>query len=338
MEIRKRLDDVKELCCKAGQDYMKMVVKPGWQIKLYNISKDAVENNHYKQNYAKTYAKMRELNDVQDYQVSDMDLSIIITVALHCEEIVKVKLSKETKDALKKLRYDRNEEGHTSYSEEDDELYLRGLLELCNLRSFVRCVDDYETDIDDSQRYEYRKLYIEKINDLQELLDDERIHLVQGRKERKRDIKQILDSDNPDREWSHILGIRNKTQLSLQKDIEGYNQFIIESAEAGVIQAYGIAADMYMRQKDYDKAEHYYRMLLTEDSGRYLNAHEMLDLANLYINKLCSKEGDGQRIIDLLMKNGSIVISEDGKRYELISRSEATKGHALYSIEKPQDD
>lgn len=330
MEIRNRMADVVKLRCNACQDFLGMVIKPGWQEKLYAIAKDAVENNHYADNYIAAYEKMRDLG-ISNYQVTDMDVSFITQVVKFCGSVASVQ--KPTKEALVKLKDDRNLTNHSDENEEEEELYLRGLLALCNLRNFIRTVDKVELSISDSERLQFRKKYLPAIDELQELLDDERIQLVQSRKERKRDIQRVLESEDMDTVWSDVRMLYTTKSLFVNKDWDTYWSFILEAAESGVVQAYSEAAHYYYDKGEYDRAEYYLNLLYLGKEKKNYTVKDMMTLASIYINKLSEKNGDEVKIIEDLMPDGyNIVKSEDGKRYDLISKSITTKGKCLYSI------
>ena len=44
MNIRNRKADIEKLRCNICQDFLKMVIKPNWQDKLYAIAKDAIDH------------------------------------------------------------------------------------------------------------------------------------------------------------------------------------------------------------------------------------------------------------------------------------------------------
>lgn len=314
----------------TNQDFLGMVIKPGWQEKLYAIAMDAVEHNHYADNYIAAYEKMRDLG-ISNYQVTDMDVSFITQVVKFCGSVVSVQ--KPTKEALVKLKDDRNLTNHSDENEGDEELYLRGLLALCDLRNFVRVVDKFEISIPDSERLIYRRKYLPAIDELQELLDDERIQLVQSRKERERDIQRVLESEEPDRIWSDVKNIYTTKLLSVNKDLDAYWSFILQAAESGVIQAYSEAAHYYYDKCEYDRAEYYLNSLHLSKEKMNYTVIDMMVLASIYFNHMPEKNGDGVKIIEDLISDGhNIVKSEDGTRYDLISKSIATKGKCLYSI------
>lgn len=277
---------------------------------------------------------MRDLG-VQNYKVSDMDVSFIVQVIRFCRGVVSVKGS--TKDAVIRLKDDRNLMNHSNGNEEDEELYLRGLLALCDLRNFIRTVDKVEISIPDEKRREFRNKYIPLIDELQNILDDERIQLVQAKKERKKYIKRILESKNPDNEWCNVNEIYMKKNLSMNKDMDSYNQFIMEAAEEGVILAYSQAADKYYEMGDYDSAEHYLRLLYLSEDRKYHDVKSMMLLAEIYFKRLCTRTEDGHEIIQKLIAEGNNVVkSEDGNRYELLSKSMTMNGKCLKSIDIPQ--
>lgn len=66
------------------------------------------------------------------------------------------------------------------------------MLSLCNLRSFVKAVDKFEINIDDADRLNYRNKYIPQIEELMDILDEERIALIQRTKDIIKDINRLL--------------------------------------------------------------------------------------------------------------------------------------------------
>lgn len=335
MDVRNRMADVVKLRCNACQDFMKFVLKEGWQEELYEIARDAVEKKHHADNYISAYEKMRTIG-VLNYSVEDMDVSFITTIVQYCRSLVSV--NNNTVKALVTLKNDRNVTNHSDENEEPEELYLRALLSLCDLRIFIRTVDREEIKaIDDETRMEYRQKYLGLIDDLQDLLDEERIELIQKKKERKKYIQCILDSEDPKETWIKLMEMYLKKDSIHRNDMNEYIAFIVEAAEAGVEEAYGSVADYYYHNKEYDLAEKYLRILYTKGDNDSFNVKDMMLLADMYINKRCSREGDGISIINKLIATGANIIkSPDGTSYDLISKSEALKGKSLFSIDIPQ--
>lgn len=332
MEIRNRMPDVVKLRCNACQDFLGMVIKPNWQQELYAIAKKAVETHHHADNYISAYEKMRTVG-IENYKIEDMDVSFITQVVRFCGSIVSV--DKDTKEALIRLKDDRNLTNHSNENEIDEELYLRGLLALCDLKNFVRTVDKKEISIDDEKRLQFRQKYICAIDELQNIIDDERICLIQHKKEMDGDIKRILESNNPDRMWLSILESYMKRCVDINKDIAGYYEFILKAADAGVVQAFSSAAEYYYEKEKYIETEKLLKVICDFENNKYkYNAVDAMRLADIYINHMEDKAEIGMGIISRLIEMGcNIIKDESNNRYVLISKSEYAKGREIFYIE-----
>ena len=162
MNIENRLEDVARLRTHLLQDFLKMLVTDNWQSELYKVASEAVEKRKkYRKTYESVYEKMREIGQ-ENYRIEDMDVSLICSIVSFCPTIVKV--NQNTKDALDRVRIDRNVKGHSTNNEEVEELYLIGLLDLCDLRHFISTVDREETDIPDEKRIAFFQEYSKKVN------------------------------------------------------------------------------------------------------------------------------------------------------------------------------
>lgn len=285
MKIRNRMPDVVKLRCNACQDFLRMVIKPNWKQKLYDIAKDAIEHNRYADNYRPAYEKMRDIG-IDNYSVDEMDVTFITQVVCFCPSIVSVQ--KQTKDALTKLRDDRNLTNHSNENEEDEELYLRGLLSLCNLKSFVKAVDKFETHIDDTVRLEYRNKYVTQIEELMDILDEERIALIQRRKDVTKDINRLIscpDEESRLRLWCDISALYMDRDWKLEKNPERYNEFMVKASDAGVPEAHGYAATCFQHiKKDYVEMERRLRMIFNSyEKLTAGNAHSIIESINWYV-------------------------------------------------------
>lgn len=271
MDVRNRMTDIVTLRTHALQDFLRMVLDENWRNYIYSRAHAQVEGNgQYKSNYISAYEKMRDVG-IDNYDVDDMDVTFICVVINYCGAIAKTQY--KTREALKKLTEDRNVTGHSNANEDDEELYLRGLLDLCNLRDFVKTIDQVETDIDDDARLNYRQKYINEIAQLMDLLDEERIELVQQRKNIDKDVQRILNSDNPQKAWLDTMEIYSKKYISQEKDHEKYAAFIIAASDAGIVNAHSLAADWFIIiKKDYPEAVR--RLKLLFDAYDKLPAYE----------------------------------------------------------------
>jgi len=285
MEIRNRMPDVVKLRCNACQEFLKMVIKHNWQQRLYDIAKEAIEHNRYADNYRPAYEKMRDIG-IENYSIDEMDVTFITQVVCFCSSIVSVQ--KQTKDALTKLRDDRNLTNHSNENEEDEELYLRCLLSLCNLRSFVKAVDKFEINIDDAYRLNYRNKYIPQIEELMDILDEERIALIQRTKDIIKDINRLLscsDDETRLRMWCDISKLYMDREWKLDKNPERYNEFIVMASDAGIPEAHINAAIYFLNiKKDYVEMERRLQMMFdSRDRLTAGNVHSIIESINWYV-------------------------------------------------------
>lgn len=104
MDVRNRMADVVKLRCNACQDFLRMILKEGWQQKLYDKAHYEVSNNtRYKDKYIATYEHMRDSeNAIANFSVDDMDVTLITElVVTHFVGIESVE--RATCNALKEL-------------------------------------------------------------------------------------------------------------------------------------------------------------------------------------------------------------------------------------------
>lgn len=332
MDIRNRMASVVKLRCNACQDFLVLVIKSGWQEKLYKKARYAVINQKHSNDYISAYEKMGKIG-ITNYRVADMDVSIIAVVVKHCKELTK-SLDVKTIDSLLRLKDDRNTTNHSDENERPEELYLRGLVALCDLRNFVRTVYKYEfNNIEEQALLDFYNKYINLVDDLQELMDDERIELIQKKKKRKQDIQLLKNSPNQEFVWNKLFESYVQNSV-LQQDNKEYIAFITEAAEAGLIQAYSHAANHFYSIKEYDKAEKYLAYLYSKKQELKPYPDDIMRLADIYINKLSKNSGDGYSLISELISEGNIIKkSDDGNRYEWLSKRD---GRCMFSIQLPQ--
>ena len=285
MEIRNRMSDVVKLRCNACQDFLKMAIKPGWQKEIYDIAKDAIEHNKYADNCRPAYEKMRDIG-INNYSVDNMDVTFITQVVCFCPSVVTV--HKQTREALTKLRDDRNLTNHSNENEDAEELYLRGLLSLCNLKNFVKAVDKNEVRIDDEERLAYRSKYIPKIEELTDILDEERIELIQRAKDIRKDINKLLACKDEKTRlclWCDISKLYMDREWKLEKNPERYNEFMVKASDAGISQAHSYAATYFQHmKKDYVEMERRLRMLYDAyEKVSAGDAKNIIDSINWYL-------------------------------------------------------
>lgn len=304
MDVRNRMADVVKLRCNACQDFLKMIIKQGWQQVLYDKAKDEVDNNgRYKDKYIAVYEKMRDIG-IDNYRVDDMDVTFISEILHRCSNIAFVQ--KRTKNAMQQLTEDRNLTNHSSENEEPEELYLRGLLSLCNLKNFVRTIDKYELSISDVDRLEYRKKYLAKIEELKDLLDEECIVLVQKNKDIDRDIQTILESKDILNTWCDISKLYMDRYWKLEKDYDRYNEFMLRASDAGIAQAHSHAAEyFFLVRKDYEEAEkRLYMMYSVSEKSDVYTMKTIIDMINIYLMGENTITDGMKQLVEKVVENG----------------------------------
>lgn len=315
MDVRNRMADVVKLRCNACQDYLKLVINDGWQQIIYNKAKNEITTNSRRvDKYIAAYEKMRDIG-IENYSIEDMDVTFISEVIHGCRSIVPT--TDKTRKAIERLTEDRNLTNHSNENEEDEELYLRGLLALCNLRDFVRTVDRFETEIEDERRKIYRSTYITKIEELKVKLDEERILLIQRNKDVERDINRILESNDSLKTWSDLSELYMNRYWKLEKDPERYNEFMVKASDAGITEAHGNAADyFFMIRKDYVEGER--RLLMLFNSFDILPAYEskrIVDTLNYYLLQGNTITEGMAKLINGIIEQGYPVLKSDDGLY-----------------------
>ena len=328
MDVRNRMADVVKLRCNVCQDFIRMILKEGWQKELYKKAQEEITSNgRFKDKYIPTYEQMRNSeNGIDDYSVDDMDVTLIteLVEANFRGKFPGIKSVEDvTRIALKELRDDRNRTNHSNENEEADELYLCGLLALCNLREFVRTVDKVEKGIDDEQRLAYRQMYIPKIEELKGLLDDERIELIQKKKNMRKDVQRVLESDDP-RTWEEVSWLYlNRSKLERNKDL--LNEFMVCASDAGLEQGHFSAALYFMYPlRDYKEAERRLFMLYNSKSEHTsYDARELLSAINFYLELGNEITVGMQEIIDGLSERGFNIEKSEGGFYGLVEENDS---------------
>ena len=304
MDIKHRQQDVKELVCKACQDFIRLILPENWQQPLFKELETLIRGDHA-DNYIGAYGKMCD-KGIENYHVEDMDTAFISNLVRFSRII---KTSDSTKKAIAEVAIDRNLYGHTSENEEAEELYLRALLSLVILRKFICTIQMKEKRIDENERLAFRQKYIQLIQDLMDVLDSERIELIQRDKDIEKDIQRILNSDTPDLLWSKISETYFKRYWTIEKDPDRCAEFWIRASDSGIKNAHTSAVTGYLLRKDYANATE--KIVLSYKDAPYDNTPSLIDNINsiiLYTGK-CPHELE--EIIEDLRKQGKCIESAE---------------------------
>lgn len=313
MNARNRLTEISVLRTHALQAFLKMILPEDWKQSLYEEAKNAVENNIHKESYIAAYEKMRDVG-IDQYCVEDMDVAFINVIIQYCKDIAKT--HRNTQNAVRTLSVDRNGSSHSGENEDEEELYLRGLLELCDLRSFIRVVDRYEKTIDDSIRMNYRQKYISEIQQLMDQLDEERIELIQWRKGLDKDIQRVIASNNPLQTWGEIFDNYINRYFKIEKNYNKFDEFMIQASDAGIAFAHIHAAHCFMRKEEYAEAERRILMLsCAYDKLETPDAREIIRIINSLHQRTGSISDEMKQLAERIIAEGHPVEVNDSGQY-----------------------
>lgn len=307
MNIRNRMADVEKLRCNICQDFLKLIIQPGWQQVLYDKAKKEVDtNSKFKDKYIAAYRKMRDIG-IDHYSIDNMDVTFISEIlSWGCTSVACAQA--QTRNALKQLREDRNLNGHSSENEKAKDLYSRAFLALNNLSKFVTTVDEYETVIDDAKRLDYRQKYIPKIKELLNILDAERIRSESIQK----DIERILSSKNPKYEWVNTY-TKYMTYHWKQGERDIYNEFIVRASDAGISSAHNLAAQYFIYEKNSLEAEKRLQIDAESCKGYYQALRIIHDINDcVKINGGLITDGIKKLVNDIKAKGFLVELDSDG--------------------------
>lgn len=314
MDVRNRMADVIKLRCNVCQDFLKLIIADNWQQFIYEKAKKEIDNNgRYKDKYISAYEKMREIG-IDNYSIDSMDVTFISEIVHGCKEIAPT--NDRTRKSIEQLVEDRNLMNHSNENEEPEELYLQSLLALCNLKNFIKAVDKFETNIEDNVRIEYRRKYMKLIDDLKDTLDEERILLIQKRKDILKDVQRILDcTDEKQRlsKWCELDRLYMDRYWKLENDRDRYMEFIISASDAGIREAHSGAVNyFFIIKKDYEEGER--RLFMLYESYKSLPIYEsksIIDTINGYLMKGNKLTHGMEKLIKLVIEQGYSVEKND---------------------------
>lgn len=229
LEMKYRMVDVDTLICVACQEFLSLIIATDkWQEKLFQKAKECSRkkptadkddsedksNNYDKYNkYTHVYETMKDLVDLSQFNVINLDLTLINEIVWNCPELIR-ETNIKTKSRLSDLLNDRNENCHSDKHETPEELYNRGINHLNDLKRFVQEVEKRETESipDDNDREAYRKKYINLIKALKKTLNEENkettspisINENKETKSVKRTSKLLSSSADTEKAKTHI--------------------------------------------------------------------------------------------------------------------------------------
>lgn len=243
INARQRLSDVKKLRTNILQSFFKLICVDNWQEYVF----DYIDKN--RKAHSNSYNTI--IIKGNSYSIEDMDDTLLMEIFYGCGKC-RIKLNdKDLVKMMKDLKVDRNHYSHSNENENDEELYLTGLLDLCRLSMFLERLNAFETSIDDEKRNMLFKKYYPLVNNLKTTMDEERITNVQIEKSIKNDIDKILMSQDKDRTYFHTQQGYFEMYFKSKRQPHIYSLFLLRATEAGLSSSPFEGIDYYFLIKDY---------------------------------------------------------------------------------------
>lgn len=310
MNIRNRKADVAKLRCNVCQDFLKLVMKEGWQQILYKkaegeIKKEIAKKPNYAINYRGAYEKMRDVG-IDNYKFEDMDITIMNQIINYMPELVSI--HNNIKKIFIDILDDRKIYSHSHENESDEELFLQELLALYHLKYYVKSLDDITIDIPDRIKLEYRQKYVNAITELIDKLDEERIELVQIYKDMDKDIQLVLNcEDEKERhnKWCSVWEKQFKACYGSigHHDISRHFDFFKRASDAGIKEAYLDTLYFYVSKKDFENLEQNIILIYKTYEPTKI-AYKVIDSINEFVKNQVELTDNLKNIINELKQKG----------------------------------
>ena len=330
MEIGNRMHDVIKLRSNIMQELLSLVIKPNWKEEFNSKVEFYVENNQNSQIYSAPYDKIR-VKGLENYDIKDMDVTLIRAIFIHNKDLLSYKISKKLENAIEDIKEDRNLTNHSSENETDNELYLRALVSLCDIRKLVRIADDRKTGLPNSKELqEFRTKNEELIEELMNTIDYERFDLVSKYIKFEKDTDRILKEKDEDQRYEIYRSIVD-SYMSLNKTNHDYLYILLEFeayiyerginlGKDGALMYYAHVGDLEKYNAEYAKI---FQAMNKKDRAKNLKSiREYFGKLNMFFK---GKKADSESInrnLDLIENLGfKICRTENGTRLELDSEN-----------------
>lgn len=325
MDARNRMHDVIKLRCNILQDFLSLIIKPDWKEPLYQIARESVMSGKNRNSYLEAYEIMRD-KGIENYSILDMDVSFIATIILYNKNLLNVALNKSVEEGIKEIRKDRNLTNHSNENEDDNELYLRQLISLCDLKDLIRNIDNSFDMKGKDLTAEFRKNSLKKIDDLMELIDDERISLIQKYKLIKKDCDMILNEKDQAKRLKIKLDVEEKYRKMLdinpKENREDWYDFYVFASDYGIHDFDEFAASIYFHRGEIKKATDKYIYIIenyskwNEERTKYF-ANDFLYTVNAhhFNEPKIEINDDIKKVFELIESKGFKIKTDDDGRY-----------------------
>lgn len=315
MVVSHLLDDVNRLCTETVREYMRLIVLPGWQQDVYKNGQAALREHKKEEKYVNALALMNE-KGIDNYTLENADITFMSEIA-HAGKGV-LSQSKKVMHRLERVAEGRNFKSHETYNEENEELCLAGLIQLCDLKKFVEYLHIYDNMIPSEKVQKFYDEYLPKIESLKARLTDAWRDVVGEDCEIKRDLERAKNPKNEYEAWGR-LPIKYIERYRGDDDwLDKWNHFMMAASNEGFYEAHLNAAKQFVEIYDnIEEAAVRVRMFcdaLNNGQAGMNPVPEKRDLADFF--EMCLKvnrlEGDLKNICDELIESGTLAKQPDG--------------------------
>lgn len=284
MEIRYRKVDVEKIRTEICQDLLKLIIKDNWQEELFRKCETEINGQH-KAIYIETYDKMCEYENLNDFSIEMMDVTIINAIIQHYDELLKFKIRKDTRIMLGFINDTRKKDSHSNKNETTGELHVQCLFCLYNLEKLLKIINDKEDQIDIKDRQLLVRKYSVRIKELKNLIDEEYIKLVYIHKKIDDDIQKMIESSNPEEKWlSFFTGFVHQDRAF--RDYNEFNEYAIKASEAGIKNTHLLASRVLLIGNDYEEFNRHFNMFI--ESKEPLSGYDIknaVEQINIFVEK-----------------------------------------------------
>lgn len=300
MNIINRLNDVDKLVTTIIQDYLSLILYDDWKTTLYKYIKTGNIDNSIRYKYANEYNKILE-KGIDSYSIKDVDITFMYEIIRSKDITLNPRLEDKLFKYLGIVVDDRNEYKHISYNEDEEELYLMGLLHLCHIRRFLKRFNTYENNVDIQCRANFFDKYIKEVNSLKDILDEERIKAVEFTKEIDYLIESYFASNDKLAAWLDIKEFYMKKPFAnIEDKMKELDKFSIIAYDNGIVEAKHNAINyLLFEEKNYTRVE---KILIEDfkDGIDPLNIEELLFALEYFKNHNIEKSNEFKFLISHL--------------------------------------
>lgn len=306
VNARQRLSDVKKLRTNILQSFFKLICVNDWQTLVFNYI------NKTKTAHSDAYNAM--ILKGNTYSIEDMDDTLLMEIFYRCRECRIDLIDQDLVKMIKDLKVDRNHYSHSNENENDEELYLTGLLDLCRLSMFLKRFNTFETSIIDEERNILFKKYYPMVENLKDLMDNERITKIQIEKSIRSDIDEILKSQDTNEMYFKKSNAYFQMYFLSENKKYIYLLFLMYASEVGLTSSPYDGLEYYFYIHDYIA---YVKKLIEITNKLNVITYDDADRICEHINFIISHKHNGNYLKSFIEKLKKITLKKDEDNYKI---------------------